>query len=191
MPRKSLEYMLDTLKHGFIVDKEYCKREGICTCYERAYPTVREIRLFEFDMFTPATTDFELWLEEWGFDSFPLGLNPRFIEPHPDMEKSIKRPNFIFRFLLKVFYKIMDTILIKILTGGKPYRWLRNEFPHGTIYRPFKPMFRRFARELPPKYKGIFKYNQRNIVIGKMIEYPVGTMSMEKCKKCGGAHSKH
>lgn len=182
MQEKSLEFMLDTLKHGFYNDPEYCRRFDLCTCQEKSYPCIRELRLFEIDVPTPACEHFEAWLEEWGFADL--------------MERNLRRArqNKLWLFPLKLFWKLFYKILNFIVTVGDPqlrkHQFLGN--PKGqwlALYRPFSSMLTKYALEHERKYEGQLKLNQRNFIIGKLIETPVGSYDRVRCDKCGAKHT--
>jgi len=190
MPRENFKYMLRALEMTkFRYDKEYAKREGICTCSDFGKPMVREIKILEIDTPTPITKDFEVWLSEWGFTDL-------FFQARKKYRGFAK----LIPFAMKVFYKIINTFLQFLCAGSdmNKYRWITEKLKafgcHGTIYRLFSPMSRRFARELPPPYKARPHYNQRNFIIGKTIEYPVGSFELrgkKPCPKCGAFKSQH
>lgn len=197
--------MLDSLKNTPLkYDKEFAKRENLCTCGNFGKAHLREIRIFEADVSTPCSAGFEEWLSEWGFAS----LTRRF---YPKKETTILTKKqkwdefklwrsykyFPLMLMFKIFYKIMD-FFVRFLVGVNPdsnFKWLSKKKLFGmdifTIYRNFAPIERRFAHELPKPYKVKMQFNQRNFIIGKMIEHPIGSFDATPCVKCGFNVSKH
>lgn len=197
MPHGNIEYMLDTLKVGFEWDKEYAKKEDLCTCRDLGFANFREFKFFEVDIPTPCTKDFQEWLADWGFEGLPTGLTPRQLEPHAD--KPAKPLTWFEDVFWKFFFKMIDWLIFGMMwrypTGRR--KWFKDKFQKydkqmgHTHYRKFDSIHKHYARELPKSYKGGSKYNQRNIVIGRSIEYPIGTFSHQRCKVCHGKHSRH
>lgn len=196
MPPENYKYMLHTLKQSaFRNDLNFCKKHDLCTCSPFSHANVREIKLMEIDVPTPATKDFETWLSEWGFSSVIRRLHPT-VEGTILSEKDKKRKflhhdQIKFSWLFRLLFKILYSLVSKIMLRGLP-NYLKDLKNYSYIYRPFSPMEKRFAGELPDKYKVKMQYNQRNIVFGKVIEHPVGSYTKIKCKKCGAGHvSRH
>ena len=194
MPQGALEHMLDDLQRlqKFKMDIGFCMDNDLCICEESAKANVREIRFFEIDVATPATDSFEKWLGREGFQDLALGSNSgisykAYSKNIPFLKRILLRiKRFILKILLKLFYLSADSIFGFTAAPFKDFYGNK-----GTKYLPFAPMSKRFKEELPTDYTKKYQsqFNQRNIVIGKMIEHPIGSFEERPCKRCGARYA--
>jgi hypothetical protein len=150
------QYMLDELlRRKFRYDKFFALKNNLCTCPEYSQAEVREMKLFEIDIPTPAQKHFEEFLDEFGF-----GLPT----------EKIKSNKYLF--LINLIYKLIDKMLAVVFGINTKYR----HNPKGTDFRNF---------EIPKDFKGTFGFNCRNFILGRMIEFPVGSYDVNvKCPVC-------
>ena len=202
MPHKNFEYMIDDLERvqTFPVDKQFCKDNKVCVCAGGDNPVakanIREIKLLEIDVPTPAQKAFEkYWLSNWF-----KGISPNTMtldEGNKFYTMPLRKRIFVKPFY-KLFYWFMDKFLrhfffARGLAETRKQKEKLCKLEHkqnpankdlcdvetsGTIYKKFEPM----------SNFGKCNFNQRNYIIGRMVEHPIGSWdySGTKCKTCGG-----
>jgi len=52
------------------VDNDYMKQHGLCECLNFTFPTVRELKIYEFQVLEPCSQSFESLLSRIGYASF-------------------------------------------------------------------------------------------------------------------------
>lgn len=190
MPEGAFQFWMDELlRYKFLVNKQYCLEHDLCTCQDIAMANVRQFHFMEIDIPTFASDDFERWLAGWHFKD--LNYN---IASASTKRWSLKRKiiTFFISGFMRLFYRLIDFAMQQTVSyDGDLHRGklgIRKGREYYMRYSHFIPMSVRFKGELPKIYKSDLGYNARNFVIGKLIEYPIGSMDRLPCSKCGAKY---
>lgn len=195
MPIGSRNYLIDELeRYQFFYDKGYAKRFGLCTCPEFGYACIRKLDIWEIDIPTPCTPHFEWWLGDKGFIPIEKGNTfhkRKLFKKYPLFWKiryilSYTINKIIFKFYFWFMDKFLKYQLAPLMKASKDLVKKKDGHYTGTIYSDFMPMTKKFKPfEYTKPYEYSPKFNQRNLILGKVVEFPIGSYDKVPCKKCG------